>query len=70
MEDPLVVKPERVDADYPVPSPCLVLLLVVDHPEFASLVPDNTDMPGPKDAVSLVDNRIPTVFDKGSHRVF
>ena len=69
MDNSLVVKPERVDADYPVPSPCPVLLLMVDHPEFPCLIPCDTEMSGPKDTVSLADNRIATVFGKGSHRV-
>ena len=69
MEDSLPVEPERVDADYPVPSPCFILLLVVDHPEFPCLIPDDTDMPGPEDAVSLADDRIATVFGEGSQGV-
>jgi len=65
VEDAFSVEPERVDADYSVPSPCFILLLVIDHPEFSRLVPDYTHMSGPEDAVSLVDDRIVTVFGKG-----
>ena len=70
MEDSLPVEPERVDADYPVPSPCFILLLVVDHPEFPLLIMGYADMSGSEDAIPLSDYRIFTIFGKGPGGIF
>src|SRR5208337_2574767 len=64
MEDTRLVEPEGVDTDNPVPARCLILLLVINQPEFPLPIPRDTPMPRPKDATPLSDDRISGILRK------